>query len=163
VLVPVLGWLVGLVLLWRSRVWTTRDKRIGTLLALGFGALGLGALSSQVVWLASPLFMALTLPTSSTLGSGCAPGSPRDPLPADDHSLITAGAACASYEPIAAENELSTPESRLTLSSTWLTRRGHYPSASKSTALAPPCTPSAIHVKGALRREAWSRDGSVKT
>ncbi|MBV9820177.1 MAG: hypothetical protein JOZ07_17750 [Solirubrobacterales bacterium] len=29
------GWLVGLVLLWRSRLWTTRDKVIGTLIVPG--------------------------------------------------------------------------------------------------------------------------------
>ena len=28
----VVGWVVGVVLLWRSRVWTLRDKLIGTLL-----------------------------------------------------------------------------------------------------------------------------------
>jgi hypothetical protein len=27
-----IGWIVGVVLLWRSRVWTLRDKLIGTLL-----------------------------------------------------------------------------------------------------------------------------------
>jgi uncharacterized membrane protein len=51
-LVPVLGWLVGLVLLWRSRIWTTHDKRIGTLLAT-LPALGLGMMT--VVDPASPL------------------------------------------------------------------------------------------------------------
>jgi HAAS len=34
-LLPVLGWLVGAVLLWSSRVWTTRDKLVGTLLVPG--------------------------------------------------------------------------------------------------------------------------------
>ena len=29
------GWLVGLVLLWSSRLWTTRDKLIGTLIVPG--------------------------------------------------------------------------------------------------------------------------------
>jgi hypothetical protein len=28
---PVVGWLVGLVLLWRSRSWTTLEKLVGTL------------------------------------------------------------------------------------------------------------------------------------
>jgi hypothetical protein len=69
VLVPFLGWLVGLVLLWRSRIWTTRDKRIGTLLALGFGALGLVALLSPVLWLGSLPFMVQTLPTVIYLGN----------------------------------------------------------------------------------------------
>lgn len=51
VLVPVLGWLVGVVLLWVSDAWSARDKLIGTLvvpgglllpLGLGLGAFGLG-------------------------------------------------------------------------------------------------------------------------
>jgi hypothetical protein len=33
VIVPVIGWLVGVVLLWVSDVWTTRDKLLGTFLA----------------------------------------------------------------------------------------------------------------------------------
>jgi HAAS domain-containing protein len=35
VVVPVVGWLVGLALLWASGVWTLRDKLIGTLLVPG--------------------------------------------------------------------------------------------------------------------------------
>jgi len=38
--IPVLGWVVGLVLLWTSRVWTRGDKLLGTLLIPG----GLGSL-----------------------------------------------------------------------------------------------------------------------
>jgi hypothetical protein len=30
-----IGWLVGLILLWSSRLWTTRDKLIGTLITPG--------------------------------------------------------------------------------------------------------------------------------
>jgi uncharacterized membrane protein len=64
-LVPVLSWLVGLALLWRSHIWTSRDKRIGTLLAtlaaLGVGALNLVALPSPLLLLGSLLFLALTL------------------------------------------------------------------------------------------------------
>lgn len=33
--VPVLGWLLGIMLLWTSRVWRTREKLIGTLLVPG--------------------------------------------------------------------------------------------------------------------------------
>ena len=29
------GWLIGLILLWSSRLWTTRDKLIGTLIVPG--------------------------------------------------------------------------------------------------------------------------------
>lgn len=35
VILPVLGWLTGIVFLWGSRVWTTRDKLIGSLLVPG--------------------------------------------------------------------------------------------------------------------------------
>ena len=59
---------VGLVLVWLSRLWTTRDKLIGTLLALGVGALALAALSSPVEWLRPLLVMALTVPTVIYLG-----------------------------------------------------------------------------------------------
>jgi uncharacterized membrane protein len=35
ILLPVLGWIVGVILLWASQVWTTRDKLIGTLVLPG--------------------------------------------------------------------------------------------------------------------------------
>lgn len=35
VLIPLIGWLIGVVLLWMSPVWTTRDKLIGTLIVPG--------------------------------------------------------------------------------------------------------------------------------
>ena len=69
VLVPALTWLVGLTLLWRSNHWTTRDKRIGTLLTLGAGALAVVALASPLVLLGSLLFLALTLATVIYLAS----------------------------------------------------------------------------------------------
>ena len=43
--VPFLGWLVGAVLVWLSRRWTTRDKLIGTLGGLSWLVAGLGTLS----------------------------------------------------------------------------------------------------------------------
>jgi hypothetical protein len=67
-LVPVLGWVVGVVLLWLSRTWTTREKATGTLLALGVGALALLALSSPVEWIRPLLVMVLTIPTVTYLG-----------------------------------------------------------------------------------------------
>jgi HAAS domain-containing protein len=67
-LIPFLGWVVGLVLLWLSRTWTTREKAIATLLALGVGALGLAALSSPIEWLRPLLVIALTVPTVIYLG-----------------------------------------------------------------------------------------------
>jgi len=44
ILLPVIGWFVGVVLLWASEVWTTRDKLIGTLVVPGglLVPLGLG-------------------------------------------------------------------------------------------------------------------------
>lgn len=42
-IVPVVGWLAGVVLLWTSSVWTTRDKLIGTFIVPGgWSALYLG-------------------------------------------------------------------------------------------------------------------------
>ena len=41
-----MGWLIGLILLWSSRLWTTRDKLIGTLIVPGgiaTAAVGAGA------------------------------------------------------------------------------------------------------------------------
>jgi hypothetical protein len=40
--VPFVGWLPGIVLLWISRLWTTGDKLIGTLVLPGGYAIGLG-------------------------------------------------------------------------------------------------------------------------
>jgi hypothetical protein len=62
-LIPVLGWVVGLVLLWLSRTWTTREKAIATLLALGAGALGLAVSSTPIEWIRPLLVIALTIPT----------------------------------------------------------------------------------------------------
>ncbi|HEV8164616.1 MAG TPA: hypothetical protein VGR74_09235, partial [Actinomycetota bacterium] len=62
-LIPFLGWMVGVVLLWLSRTWTTHERAIATLLALGAGALALAALSSPVEWLRPLLVMVMTVPT----------------------------------------------------------------------------------------------------
>jgi hypothetical protein len=43
--IPFLGWLVGVVLVWMSRRWATRDKLIGTLSGMSWVAAGLGTLS----------------------------------------------------------------------------------------------------------------------
>lgn len=42
IVVPVLGWLVGVALLWSSPVWTRRDRLIGTLVVPGGLALPFG-------------------------------------------------------------------------------------------------------------------------
>jgi uncharacterized membrane protein len=51
--IPLLGWFVGVVLVWLSRVWTTRDKLIGTLGGLSWLVAGLGTLSMSARGLAS--------------------------------------------------------------------------------------------------------------
>jgi uncharacterized membrane protein len=42
---PFLGWVMGVVLVWLSRLWTTRDKVIGTLGGLSWVPAGVGGLS----------------------------------------------------------------------------------------------------------------------
>jgi uncharacterized membrane protein len=43
--IPFIGWVVGVVLVWLSRIWTTGDKVIGTLGGLSWVVAGLGTLS----------------------------------------------------------------------------------------------------------------------
>jgi hypothetical protein len=43
--IPFLGWVVGVVLVWLSRLWTTRDKLIGTLGGLAWVWAGAGTVS----------------------------------------------------------------------------------------------------------------------
>jgi uncharacterized membrane protein len=43
--IPFIGWVVGVVLVWLSHVWTTGDKIIGTLGGLSWVVAGLGTLS----------------------------------------------------------------------------------------------------------------------
>jgi hypothetical protein len=43
--IPFLGWLVGVTLVWLSRLWTTRDKLVGTLGGMSWIAAGLATLS----------------------------------------------------------------------------------------------------------------------
>jgi uncharacterized membrane protein len=62
-LIPFLGWVVGVALVWLSRIWTIREKAVGTLLALSVGALALVAFSSPVEWLRPLLVMVMTVPT----------------------------------------------------------------------------------------------------
>jgi len=54
---PVVGWFVGLVLLWASNAWNTRDKLIGTLVVPG--------------GLALPLFLAFSVGGGSSGGKTC--------------------------------------------------------------------------------------------
>src|SRR5215216_378845 len=52
VILPVIGWIIGVVLLWVSETWTTREKLVGTLVVPGGLALpifiGLTATSSEL-------------------------------------------------------------------------------------------------------------------
>lgn len=59
IVLPLVGWIVGVVLLWRSSVWSTRDKLLGTLVVPG--------------GLALPLYLELTV----TLGSRTCTSSQR--------------------------------------------------------------------------------------
>jgi hypothetical protein len=43
--IPFLGWVVGVILVWLSRIWTTRDQLIGTLGGMSWLLAGLGTLS----------------------------------------------------------------------------------------------------------------------
>jgi hypothetical protein len=43
--IPFLGWVVGVILVWLSRIWSTRDKLIGTIGGLSWVLAGLGTIS----------------------------------------------------------------------------------------------------------------------
>jgi hypothetical protein len=45
--IPFLGWVVGVALVWVSRLWTTRDKLIGTIGGLSWVWAGLGTIMVQ--------------------------------------------------------------------------------------------------------------------
>lgn len=73
VLVPLL-WPVGVILLWISDRWTTRDKLIGTLVAPG-GYLGTIAVGALMSWGAiSPVCRTLSDSTGRVLSSTCPSG-----------------------------------------------------------------------------------------
>ena len=45
--IPFLGWVLGVVLVWLSRLWTTRDKLIGTIGGLSWVVAGLGTVMTS--------------------------------------------------------------------------------------------------------------------
>ena len=45
--IPFVGWVVGVVLVWLSRLWTTRDKLIGTIAGLSWVVAGLGTVMTE--------------------------------------------------------------------------------------------------------------------
>ena len=56
-MIPFLGWVVGVVLRWISRLWTTRDKLIGTLGGLSMAeatSTPLSASGSDARWAPPP-------------------------------------------------------------------------------------------------------------
>jgi hypothetical protein len=65
VILPVLGWFIGIVLLWISDAWSTRDKLVGTLLFPGglLLPLGLGVMAEG------------SSSCSTPVGTECPPGS----------------------------------------------------------------------------------------
>ena len=75
-LVPVVGWLVGAVLLWTSTLWRTREKVLGTLV-VPFGP-GLALFGSAL--LVAPFGRSETCSTTGSFGS--APSLEPPPLPA---------------------------------------------------------------------------------
>lgn len=67
VVIPVIGWIVGVLLLWISQVWTTREKSIGTLVVPG------GLLPGVVLFLRDLAFSAETCHTGPN-GTICTGG-----------------------------------------------------------------------------------------
>jgi len=43
--IPFLGWVLGVILVWLSRIWSTRDKLVGTVGGLSWVLAGLGTIS----------------------------------------------------------------------------------------------------------------------
>jgi uncharacterized membrane protein len=82
VVIPVLGWVVGAALLWASRIWTLRDKLVGTLLVPG-GLLGAVALfiaawpvmtcTSKVVRVHTKTGATMTLSPGGCVGEAATP------------------------------------------------------------------------------------------
>jgi hypothetical protein len=71
-ILPLVGWVVGVVMLWMSRAWTVRDKVIGTLV-VPFG------LAPAVVY----VFLVLTLPAQKCLSTS------DGGLPGGGHTVTT--------------------------------------------------------------------------
>jgi hypothetical protein len=72
--VAFLGWIAGLILLWSSRAWTTRDKLIGTL--LWPGGLATGGFVALIAAAANPETCSTTISASGPAETTCSGGMP---------------------------------------------------------------------------------------
>lgn len=69
VILPVIGWLVGVYLLWTSRVWSVRDKLLGTLVLPG------GWIAVPIVLIAGASAQTCTGASTATHCTGSSPTS----------------------------------------------------------------------------------------
>ena len=74
-LVVGVGWLIGLILLWSSRLWTTRDKLIGTLIVPGGIATALWVLVLAGVGATAQRCRGFAAQVNPTTGAVIRPGS----------------------------------------------------------------------------------------
>jgi uncharacterized membrane protein len=77
IMLPIIGWFIGVILLWSSRVWTTSEKLAGTLLfpgglllpaALGLGAVGVRSCSGVIQNAGRPITGAAQVTVQSCQG-----------------------------------------------------------------------------------------------
>ncbi len=77
IILPVIGWFIGVILLWSSRVWTTGEKLAGTLLfpgglllpaGLGLGAVGVRSCSGVIQNAGRPITGAAQVTVQSCQG-----------------------------------------------------------------------------------------------
>jgi hypothetical protein len=88
IVIPVLGWFIGVVLLWMSPRWTARDKLLGTLVWPG----GLLAPALLVAAGAAAGLLATSVTTCTTGGAIVAPlGSSQETTQAPAHCTTTGG------------------------------------------------------------------------
>ncbi len=73
VVLPVVGWLVGVVLLWVSDIWTNRDKVIGTLVVPG-GLLPAALFGAGVVGYTESCSSEIDPATGAVIGETCTGG-----------------------------------------------------------------------------------------
>jgi hypothetical protein len=71
--VPVVGWLVGVVLLWTSKLWTTREKVVGTLFVPG------GPLTGLFLGVGTSLFAVTTCSTFTDSSGATVSDCPTGP------------------------------------------------------------------------------------